>query len=125
MTGKLRKPVHFIPPTRKDIKDLPGDVEDTFGFALLDAQYGDFPAGAKPYGEGLPGKILKLVEDYDGDTYRLAFSLDCSAAVYVLDILKKKSRRGIATPKSDLDRVLKRYKLARKHCEENYGGKTK
>ena len=116
-----RKPVYFMPPTRTDIRTLPEDVEDAFGSAILDAQYGDFPSGARPFGEGMPSKILKLREDEGGNTYRLSFWLGCPQAVYVLDILMKKSTSGISTPQHDKIRILGRYQAARKHCEETYG----
>ncbi|CAN5795607.1 hypothetical protein BH23GEM9_BH23GEM9_15900 [soil metagenome] len=46
-----RKPLHFLGSARKDLRDMPEDVEDVFRSALLDAQYGDHPEGARPYGE--------------------------------------------------------------------------
>jgi hypothetical protein len=52
---------------------MPADVQDVFGAALLDVEYGDVPDGARPYGEGLPREILKIAEDHDGDTYRCAY----------------------------------------------------
>jgi hypothetical protein len=46
-----------------------------FGSALLDAQYGDHPAGARPFGEGVPRDVMKLVEDFAGDTYRAVYTV--------------------------------------------------
>jgi len=37
----VRKPIHFLGSSRKDIRAMPEDVRDAFGSALLDAQYGD------------------------------------------------------------------------------------
>jgi len=39
-------------------------------------------------------------------------------AVYVLHAFQKKSKRGIATPKADLDLVMKRLRAAREHDAE-------
>jgi phage-related protein len=102
------------------MRALPEGVKDVFGSALLDAQYGDVPAGARPFGEGLPREIMKLVEDHDGDTYRAAYTVAFAGVVYVLDVFQKKSKRGIATPKLVKDRVLERYRVARAHYEEHY-----
>jgi hypothetical protein len=55
------------------------------GGALLDA-HGDTPYGARPFGEGLLNQIMKLVEDYDGDRYRAAYTVAFQGAVYVLDV---------------------------------------
>jgi predicted XRE-type DNA-binding protein len=65
---------------------MPEDVKDVFGSALLDAQSGDVPDGARPFGEGLPRQIMKLVEDHDGETYRAAYTVAFEGAVHVLDV---------------------------------------
>ena len=65
---------------------MPSDVQDVFGQAILDAQYGDTPDGARPFGEGVRKEIWKLVDDYDGDTYRAAYTVAFEKAVYVLDV---------------------------------------
>ena len=46
---------------RRASTGLPEDVKDVFGSALLDVQYGGTPDGAKPFGEGLPHEIWKIV----------------------------------------------------------------
>jgi hypothetical protein len=45
-----RKPLHFIGSSKKDLREMPEEVQDVFGSALLDAQYGDHPEGARPFG---------------------------------------------------------------------------
>ncbi len=64
------KPLKWVGGSKKSLDGLPEDVKDVFGSALLDVQYGDTPDGAKPFGEGLPHEIWKVVEDFDGSTYR-------------------------------------------------------
>ena len=125
MESKDRKPAIFIPPTLKEFGALPEDVEDVFGSAMLDAQYGDFPLGASPFGEGLPTQILKLSEDYNGVTFRLSFWLGCGPVVYVLGTFKKKSKSGIRTPQADIDRIRTRFKRAKEECDEKYDQKKK
>lgn len=46
-------------------------------------------------------------------------------AVYVLHAFQKKSKRGIATPKSEIDLVRRRLKLAEQHYEATYGKGSK
>ncbi len=43
MNTPQRKPLHFVGASRKDLRGMPEDVQDVFGSALLDAQYGDHP----------------------------------------------------------------------------------
>jgi len=102
---------------------MPEEVQDVFGSALLDAQYGDHPAGARPFGEGLPSKVMKLVEDHDGDTYRAAYIAALRGAVYVLHVFKKKSSSGIATPKPDKDLIRIRLQAAEAHHRATYEGR--
>jgi phage-related protein len=45
MGSGRRKPLHFIGSSQKDLRAMPEDVQDVFGSALLDAQYGDVPEG--------------------------------------------------------------------------------
>ena len=115
-----RKPLHFLASSKKDLREMPDDVQDVFGSALLDAQYGDLPAGARPFGEGVPRGVMKLAEDHDGDTYRAAYTVVFAGAVYVLHIFKKKSKSGVATPEPDKDVIRSRLKTAEEHYRSNY-----
>ena len=114
-SAPARKPLYFVASSWKDLKGLPGAVQDTFGTLLLDVQYGETPANAKPL-KGFGGAgVLEIVEDFGGDTYRSVYTVNFPRAVYVLHVFQKKSRRGIATPKRHLDLVRNRYHLAERH----------
>ena len=106
--------------TRKQMRAMPAEVQDVFGSALLDVEYGDVPEGARVYGEGLPTEIMKIAEDHDGNTYRAAYTVAFPGVAYVLDVFQKKAKRGSRTPQADKDRVVERYKLAKAHYEEHY-----
>jgi phage-related protein len=98
---------------------LPEDVKDVFGAALLDVQYGDVPESARPFGEGLPHEIWKIVENADGNTYRAIYTAVFPEIIYVLDAFMKKSKSGIKTPQADKDRVLERFKAAKRDYDQN------
>lgn len=53
---------------------MPAEFQDVFGSALLDAQFGDVPDGARAFGEGLPHEVMKLVEDFDAEHYHQTYS---------------------------------------------------
>jgi phage-related protein len=99
---------------------MPEDVQDVFGAALLDAQYGDAPPNVRAFGEGLPGRVLKLAQAHHGDTYRLAYTVALPRAVYVLHAFKKKSARRIGTPLRDIELVRARQRGAAEHYQEHY-----
>jgi phage-related protein len=63
---------------------------------------------------------LELVEDFDGDTYRAVYTVKFAEVVYVLHVFQKKSNSGIVTPKTDIDLIESRLKLAQEHYQENY-----
>jgi phage-related protein len=62
--------------------------------------------------QGIGGGIVELIEDFDGDTYRTVYTVRFQEAIYVLHAFKKKSKQGIATPKSDIDLIKRRLKDA-------------
>lgn len=95
---------------------MPDAVQDTFGFALHLAQIGKKHEQAKPLkGFGSAG-VLEVVEDADGSTYRAVYTVKFGNAVYVLHCFQKKSIRGIATPKPDMDVIRERLKAAQMHA---------
>lgn len=123
MSLSQRRPLHFIGSSLKDLRAVPDQVQDVFGSALLDAQYGDHPEGARSFGEGIPRGVMKLVEDFDRDTYRAAYTVSFPKAVYVLHVFKKKSTQGVRTPKPDKDLVRSRFRVAEQHYRDTYGAR--
>ncbi|HEB72008.1 MAG TPA: type II toxin-antitoxin system RelE/ParE family toxin [Nitrospirae bacterium] len=111
------KPLSFIGTARKDLKKFPQTVRDDVGFDLYEVQRGKTPETAKPL-KGFPG-VMELVERYRKDTYRAVYITKIGGVVYVLHCFKKKSKRGIKTPKEDIDLIRQRLRLAQ---EESKGG---
>jgi phage-related protein len=88
------------------------------GGAIWEAQAGGKAPYAKPL-KGFSGAgVLEIVDDYDGDTYRAVYTVRFAGVVYVLHAFQKKSKRGIATPKQDMDLIEQRLKRARENHEE-------
>lgn len=108
------KELVWIGSSRKDMMDLPRAVQRTFGYGLYLAQLGDKPPDAKPL-KGFGGAgVLELVEDHKGDTYRTVYTVRFATKVYVLHVFQKKAKRGIATPKREIDLIRDRLKVAYK-----------
>ena len=59
-----------------------------------------------------------MVEDDAGGTYRAVYTVKFAVAVFVLHCFQKKSKRGIATPKEDMDIVHARLKIAEAYVKE-------
>jgi phage-related protein len=111
MLGK-EKPIEWIGSSHKDLMALPADVRRFFGFALSLAQAGDKHDSAKVL-KGFGGAgVIEVVEDDAGGTYRAVYTVKFAEAVFVLHCFQKKSKRGIATPKEDMDIINARLKIA-------------
>lgn len=106
------KPLVWIGTSKQDLRELPGNVRDVFGYALYLAQTGKKHQSAKPL-KGFGGaSVLEVVEDYRGDTYRAVYTVKFVEAVYVLHVFQKKAKHGIATPRHEIDLVQERLKRA-------------
>jgi len=56
--------------------------------------------------------VLEVVEDDDGNTFRVVYTVKFARAVYVLHAFQKKSKSGIKTPPAEIEMVRRRLKLA-------------
>ena len=111
------KPVRWVGSSKDDLSAFPSDVKTRVGGALWDAQIGLKSPAAKPLkGFGDAG-VLEVMLDFDGNTFRTVYTVRFSKAVYVLHAFQKKSRRAIATPKSELDLVGTRLARAKEDYE--------
>lgn len=121
----LEKPLIWVGASKKDLLALPEAVRNTFGFALGLAQHGDRYDDAKILkGFGSAG-VLEVVENDVGGTYRAVYTVKFKVAVFVLHVFQKKSRRGIQTPKEDLDIICNRLREAALMALERGNEQTK
>ncbi len=81
------------------------------GYALYLAQTGDKHPHSKPLHSFGPG-VLEMVSDHRGDTFRAVYTVRLAARIYVLHAFQKKSKKGVATPRADLDLIGRRLKRA-------------
>ena len=89
------------------------------------AQAGDQHDSAKVLrGFGGAG-VLEVVENDVGGTYRAVYTVKFDEAVFVLHCSQKKSKRGISTPKEDMDIIHARLKIAEARAKEIRDGTSK
>jgi phage-related protein len=62
--------------------------------------------------------VLEVVEDWDRSTYRAVYTVRIAGVVFVLHVFQKKSTRGAATPKTDIDLIRERLKIAEQIAKE-------
>jgi phage-related protein len=115
------KQLAWVGSSRRDVREFPPAVRRTFGVALFAVQLGETPPDAKPL-KGFGGAgVLELIEDHKGSTYRAVYTVRFATRIYVLHAFQKKAKRGIATPKREIELIRERLKWA----ERLYTGKAK
>jgi phage-related protein len=111
------KPIRWVGSSKEDVSAFPDDVKRRIGLALFEAQMGRKANYAKPLkGYGGAG-VLEVVDDFDGDTFRAVYTVRFAEAVYVLHAFQKKARRGIATPRSEIELIRTRLRRAAEDYE--------
>lgn len=119
---KRQKPLKWVGSSKKDLNALPASVRQFFGYALDFAQNGERHDAAKAL-KGFGGAgVLEVVEDDAGGTYRAVYTVRFKEAVFVLHCFQKKSKRGIETPKEEMDMIRDRLKTAEAWAEELRNG---
>ena len=79
---------------------MPDDVQDTFGYALHQAQVGNKHEQTKPLkGFGSAG-VLEVVEDSCGGTFRAVYTVKFGDAVYVLALFSEEIHAGHCNTKA-------------------------
>ena len=110
MPATRSKPLLWVGSVRADLRAFPTKVRRNIGYALYFAQWGDKHPSAKPL-KGFGGAgVLEIIEDHDGNTYRAVYTVRFARAIYVVHAFQKKSKTGIATPKSVIDLIRSRLK---------------
>lgn len=109
----------WIGSSLEDLKSFPDDVQDAIGYALNTVQEGGKPLDAFPFsGDKTLKGVMEIKDDHDGNTYRAVYIAKLKARIYVLDCFQKKSKKGISTPKPDIERIRSRLKQAKIKDEE-------
>jgi phage-related protein len=93
---------------------MPDEVQADFGYALYVAQLGGTHRLAKPL-EGFGGAgVVEIVKAHRGDAFRCVYTVRLAGSVYVLHAFQKKSTKGRATPKAEIELIKRRLREAEK-----------
>lgn len=114
----LFRPVRWVGSSKEDLSGFPEDVRRRMGGALWEAQIGRKAPYAKPLKGYRGAGVLEIVDDFDGDTFRAVYTVRFAKAVYVLHAFQKKSKRGIATPRVELETIERRLRRAQEDYEQ-------
>lgn len=104
--------ISWLGDCRSNVKSFPATVQDGVGYALYVAQLGEMSANAKPL-HGLGGGVMEIAAHDASGTYRVVYTVSIGDSIYVIHAFQKKSKAGIATPKSEMKLVQQRLKQLR------------
>ena len=110
------RPLVWVGNSKRNLQAFPKGARKMIGDELQLIQFGGMPKDAKPF-KGIGGGVFEIALRFDGDAYRTVFAVQLGRKVYVLHAFQKKSKKGIATPKRDLDLIRQRYAEAKERAE--------
>jgi phage-related protein len=108
----MLRAVVWMGNAKKNLREFPEGARKLIGDELQLLQFGGMPKDAKPF-KGVGSGVLEIAVRYDKDAYRTVVALQLGKKLYVLHAFQKKSKRGIETPKRDVDLIKQRYKEAK------------
>jgi phage-related protein len=100
------------------VLEFPREAQKLIGDELQLIQFGGMPKDAKPF-KGIGSGIFELALQYARDAYRVVLAVKLGNNIYVLHAFQKKSKQGIATPKSDVKLIRRRYVQAQELANED------
>ena len=113
--------VIYIGSCQRDLEAFPEEVREVVLAAIDWAELGErHPATKVLRGFGGAG-VIEVVDRFKGDAYRFVYTTKFPNAVYGLHAFKKKSTRGIATPKKEVELIRHRLKAAEIHSRDQQG----
>ena len=120
---RSRRPIIWLGDSKRNIQDFPHGARKLLGDELQLIQFGGMPKDAKPF-KSVGSGVVEIAVRYASNAYRVVLALQIGDRIYVLHAFQKKSKRGIATPKRDVELIKKRYIEARELANEYEKTKT-
>lgn len=118
----LRRVV-WLGESKNKLRNFPDGAQKLLGDELQLIQFGGMPKDAKPF-KGIGSGVVEIALRYASDAYRVVLALQIGSRIYVLHAFQKKSKKGIATPKRDIDLIKQRYSEAQELEHEYEKTKT-
>jgi phage-related protein len=111
------RPLIWLGNSKENLRDFPDGAQKLLGDELQLTQFGGMPKDAKPF-KGVGSGVVEIALRYASDAYRVVLALQIGRRIYVLHAFQKKSKKGIETPKRDVDLVKQRYAEAKELAHE-------
>lgn len=102
----------WLGDTLKVLRSFPEAIKDDVGYALHQVEEGRIPRNSKVL-TGIKPQVVEIISSHNKDTYRTIYTVKLSKAIYVLHCFQKKSKRGIQTPKQEIELIKQRLQDAK------------
>lgn len=106
MTRKTR-PVSWIRPALKEFRTFPEGAQSICLAALTIAAEGGKADIAKPM-HGLGSGVFEIALPFQGDAFRVIYTVQIADEIWVVHAFQKKSTQGIKTPQREIDLIRDR-----------------
>jgi phage-related protein len=106
------RPLVWMGSSKRNIQAFPDGAKKIVGDQLQLIQFGGMPRDAKPF-KGMGSGVIEIAVRHEGDAFRTVVAVQLGERIFVLHAFQKKSKRGIATPRPDVDLIKQRYAEAR------------
>ena len=110
------RPLVWLGNAKRNIQMFPKGAQKLIGDELQLIQFGGMPKDAKPF-KGVGSGVIEIALRYGGDAYRTVVAVQFGERIYVLHAFQKKSKKGIATPKQDVELIRQRYAEAKERAQ--------
>lgn len=112
------KPLLWVSSSLKDLREMPDEVKSDIGHSLREIQKGKDPGNSKILTHLGETGIHEIVVHAIEGAFRAVYTVKFTEAVIVLHVFQKKSKKGISTPKQEIDLVLDRLRIAKMLYQE-------
>jgi phage-related protein len=112
------RPLIWLGNSLRNLRAFPAEAKKIIGDELQLVQFGGMPRDAKPL-RGIGPGVFEIALRHHAEAYRAVFAVQLGTKIYVLHAFQKKSKKGIATPKQDVDLIKQRYKQAQELAERD------
>jgi phage-related protein len=106
------RPLVWLRNAKSNVQMFPRGAQKIIGDELQLMQFGGMPKDAKPF-KGVGSGVFELAVRYDADAFRTVLAVQLGKKIYVLHAFQKKSKKGIETPKHEVELIKQRYAEAK------------
>ncbi len=98
------RPIGWVKAARKVFESFPATVRDRANTALTIAAEGGKADIAKPL-KGFGAGVMEIAVRYRTDAWRVVYVTEVAGRLWVIHAFRKKSVKGIRTPKAELELI--------------------